>query len=403
MPVTTDMSPAYARRAAHFRPSPVRAVWDVSMRAGMISLAGGNPDLAGLPLDELGDLARRLVAEHGTDALQYGSGGGVEALKHELVELMRPAGIGASVDDVLVTAGSQMALQLVTTLLCDPGDVVLAEGPTYVGAINVFEGLEASVVHVRSDADGLVPEALESSIAAVRAQGRTIKFLYTIPNYSNPSGVVTSRERRERVLAICRDAGILVVEDDPYGRLGFDGAVMPALRSMDESVVYLGSMSKIFSPGIRIGWVVAPAELRLRLQIAAETATIHPSVFSQHLALAYLRHTDWQAGLRASIGRYEERARTLVAALERELPDGCRWTVPQGGFFTWVTLPAGVSAQRLFDAAVDEGVAFVTGTAFYAGGRGGDGELRLSFSLETPERIDEGVRRLAAALRRVMA
>lgn len=393
----------YADRAEGFRPSPVRSVWDVSMAPGMISLAGGNPDLNGLPLDELGSATQRLVAEHGLTALQYGGGGGVDELRTAVTGLMTRAGIRADPQDVLITPGSQMALGLVAGMFCNPGDVVLAEAPTYVGAISTFTGFEADVQHVVCDDDGIVPERLEARIAELRSTGRTVKLLYTIPNFNNPSGVSLSVERRERVARICAEAGIVVVEDDPYGLISFDDDPAPAMRSFDPEVIYLGSMSKIFSPGIRVGWVLAPAEVRARLQLLSEALVIHPSVLGQHLALEYLTAFDWQGVLRRSVERYRERADALLEALatiDDVLPEGSTWTRPRGGFFVWVTLPQGYSADELFDFAVEEQVVFIPGGAFFADGSG-ERNLRLSFSLESPENIREGMQRLARAVRRL--
>lgn len=398
----------YADRADGFRPSPVRSVWDVSMAPGMISLAGGNPDLRGLPLDGLGAAAQRIVAEQGLTALQYGSGGGTDEMRADAVALMARSGIDADPADVLVTPGSQMGLELVTAMFCNPGDVILAEGPTYVGALSTFAGLEAEVVHVDCDDDGIVPERLGARIAELREQGRSVKFLYTIPNFNNPSGVSLAVERREAVAAICAEAGIVVVEDDPYGLISFDGEPAPAIRSFDPNVIYLGSMSKIFSPGIRVGWVLAPSEVRARLQLLSEATVIHPSILSQCLAHAYLSEFDWRASLGRSIERYRERADTLLAALDapdgggRPLPEGSTWTRPRGGFFVWATLPEGYSADELFEFAVEERVVFIPGSAFFADGSGSR-NLRFSFSLESPESIREGMRRLARATARLEA
>lgn len=383
----------YAARAEQFRPSPVRAVFDLSMKEGMISLAGGNPDLGILPLRELGELASSLIAEKGLEVLQYGAGAGVDELREAVCSVMATAGIDANPDDVLITTGSQMGLELVTSLLCDPGDVILVESPTYVGAIGTFQGLEAEIVHVECDDDGLIPEKLERAIEDVRAQGKTIKMLYTIPNFNNPSGITLHPDRRPAVAEICAKAEIPIVEDDPYGLLDFWDAPLQAIRSFDSSVIYLGSMSKIFSPGIRTGWVLAPREIRDRLQLVAEATTICPSVLSQHLASEYLRNFDWRGYMNSAIDLYHERQKRLDAALTQYAPDGVKWTKPHGGFFVWVTLPEGVSAEALLPQAIDDGVVFVPGTAFYGDGSG-DNSLRLSFSLAAPDKIEEAVRRL---------
>ncbi len=285
-------------------------------------------------------------------------------------------------------------------MFCDPGGVVLAEAPTYVGAIITFVGLEAGLEHVECDENGLIPAALERRIDEVRASGRTIKLLYTIPNFNNPSGITLSAERRPRITEICRRAGITIVEDGPYGLVRFDGEPTPAIRSLDPSVLYLGSMSKIFSPGIRVGWVIAPRAVRERLQLLSEATIIRPSIFSQHLALAYLRGFDWRSTLQTTIANYRERAETLLEHLPAALPAGSTWTRPSGGFFVWATLPEGCSADDLFTLVAEEGVVLIAGSSFYADGSG-QRELRLSFSLESPEQIREGLRRLGRASARL--
>lgn len=390
----------FAERERFFRPSPVRSVWDVSMEPGIISLAGGNPDLTALPLDELGQAAARLISEQGAEVLQYGAGSGVLGLREELAQLMGTAGVAAGAGDILVTAGSQLGIQLVTAMLCNPGDVILAEAPTYVGAVSTFMGLEAAVEHVACDENGLIPSALEGRITELRAAGRTVKALYTIPNFNNPSGITLSAERRPVIAQICRDAGITIIEDDPYGLVRFEGEHIPSIRSFDDSVIYLGSMSKIFSPGIRVGWINAPREVRERLQLLSESTVIHASVLSQYLALTYLRDFDWRTTLDTTIARYRDRADALLAALPAALPPGTTWTRPSGGFFVWATLPEGVDAEELFDLAVEERVVFITGPGFFADGSGAR-NLRFSFSLESPDRIREGLARLGRATARL--
>lgn len=370
------------------------------MEPGIISLAGGNPDLTALPLNELGQAASRLISAQGAEVLQYGAGSGILPLREELAQLMSTSGVASGPEDILITAGSQLGIELVTAMLCDPGDVMLAEAPTYVGAISTFMGLEVAVEHVMCDEDGLIPAELERRITELRAAGRIVKALYTIPNFNNPSGITLSAERRPIIAQICRDAGITVIEDDPYGLVRFEGEHIPAIRSFDDSVIYLGSMSKIFSPGIRIGWLTAPAAVRERLQLLSESAVIHASMLSQHLALAYLRDFDWRATLSKTIDRYRERADALLRALPAALPEGSTWTGPSGGFFVWATLPDGVSADELFDLAVEEGVVFIPGSGFFADGSGAR-NLRFSFSLEAPDRIREGLVRLGRATARL--
>ena len=387
----------YARRAEQFRPSPVRSVFDISMKPGMISLAGGNPDLSVLPLAQLGEASAALVRDRGTEVLQYGTGAGVDELRETLADFMTLSGIHADAADLLVTSGSQMGIELITTMLCDAGDVVLAESPTYVGAIGTFLGLEADIEHVPCDEEGLIPEALLERIRQVRASGRKISFLYTIPSFSNPTGIRLSLQRRQQIVDICRAEGVQIVEDDPYGIISFDGTVTPAMRSLDDSVVYLGTMSKIFSPGLRVGWMLAPGELRDRLQLASEATTICASVLSQHLALEFLSG-DWRSSVESATARYHSRAKALVSGLEEHMPASARWTTPTGGFFTWLTLESETSTEELLQPGIDAGIVFIPGTAFYADGQGADA-IRLAFSLADEADLREGARRLSSVLR----
>ena len=388
----------YAARTHGMTASEIRALFAVASRPEVVSLAGGMPNISGLPLDVVGGAIADLMAQHGETALQYGSGQGVPALREQITEVMAPEGITAHPDDIVVTVGSQQAVDLVTRVFCDPGDVVLVEAPSYVGAIGVFRSFQCDIVHVAMDADGLVPDALRQAIAAVRASGRTIKFLYTIPNFHNPAGVSMSLPRRAEVLEICHDAGVLILEDNPYGLLGFDGDPVPALRAEEaEGVIYLGSFSKTFSPGIRVGWALAPHAVREKLVLAQESATLCPPAFNQMVVSEYLRQHDWQGQIKQLIEMYRERRDAMMQALEDLMPPGCSWNKPAGGFFVWVTLPPGIDAKAMLPRAVTARVAYVPGTAFFADGFGSS-SLRLSFCYPTPERIREGVRRLAAVL-----
>ncbi len=388
----------FADRADGYRPSPVRDVFEVSMQPNMISLAGGNPDLSGLPLERIADMAHHIIKDRGQEALQYGSGAGTPELQELICEIMSLEGISARPENIQITSGSQMALELVAKLFCNPGDVILAEGPTYVGALGTFKGLQADVVQVPMDEKGLIPSALQDAIRTLKALGRTIKFLYTIPNFNNPSGITLAAERRTEIVDICRTAGIAIVEDNPYGLLSFDGSAQTALHSLDpDNVFYLGSFSKIFSPGLRIGWVLAPIEVRKRLQLAAEATTICPSVLSQMLVESYICGFDWRAHVSDACATYARRCASVMDALQVHMPPGSSWTRPTGGFFTWITLPAGRSVDALLQPAIDGGVVFVPGSAFFAEPAGAN-QLRVAFSFETEETLVEGIRRLGATV-----
>jgi 2-aminoadipate transaminase len=388
----------YAARTAGMTASEIRALFAVASRPEVVSLAGGMPNISGLPLDVVGGAISDLVAQQGPVAMQYGSGQGVPELREQITDVMRLEGIEAHPDDVVVTVGSQQAVDLVTRVFCDPGDVVICEAPSYVGALGVFKAYQCDVVHAEMDAHGLVPEALRQAIAATRAAGKKIKFLYTIPNFHNPAGVTLTTARRAEILDICRSEDILILEDNPYGLLGFDGEPLRAIRAdAPEGVIYLGSFSKTFAPGFRVGWALAPHTVREKLVLAQESATLCPPQFSQMAVSAYLANHDWQGQIKQFREMYRERRDAMVDALADLMPAACRWNVPDGGFYVWLTLPQGVDAKAMLPRAVTARVAYVPGTAFFADGFG-SGSMRLSFCYPTPERIREGVRRLAGVV-----
>jgi 2-aminoadipate transaminase len=388
---------SYAARTRGMTASEIRALFAVASRPEVVSLAGGMPFLSALPMDMVSQTMSRLVTERGTVALQYGSGQGDPALRERIVTVMAPQRVNAHADDIVVTTGSQQALDLVTRIFVDPGDVVVAEAPSYVGALGVFRSYQGDVVHVPMDHAGLIPEALDETLAALQRQGRRVKLLYTVPNHHNPAGVTLSAERRPRVVEIAKRYGVLVLEDDPYGLLGFEGDPLPSLHSHDpDAVIYLGSFSKTFAPGFRVGWAVAPHAVREKLVLASESAILCPSAFSQLAVATYLDECDWRGQVEVFRGLYRERAATTLSALADLIPQAT-WTTPLGGFYVWVTLPEGLDATSMLPRAVTERVAYVPGTAFYADGQGRS-NLRISYCYPTPERIREGVRRLAGVV-----
>ncbi len=389
---------SYAERTHGLAVSAVRALFSVANRPEVVSLAGGMPNIADLPLDVVGDSIADLIKTRGTQAMQYGSGQGELRIREQICEVMAEEGISAHADDVTITTGSQQALDLVTRTFVDPGDVVLAEAPSYVGALGTFRAYQAQVVHVAMDDNGLLPEALEQAIVSCRAQGKRVKFLYTIPNYNNPSGITHSLERRQQVLEIATRHDLLIVEDNPYGLLSLDGDPLPAIRSMDaDQVIYLGSFSKTFAPGFRVGWALAPHAVREKLVMAQESATLCPPVFSQFAISTYLDTWDWRSQIATFKEMYRTRREAMFTGLTENMPPGTTWTRPAGGFFVWMQLPEGLDSQALLARAVTARVAYVPGPAFYADGFG-TRFMRLSYCFPTPERIIEGTRRLGEVL-----
>ncbi|WP_425465350.1 PLP-dependent aminotransferase family protein [Nonomuraea mesophila] len=392
----------YAARATGMVASEIRALFAVASRPEVVSLAGGMPYVTALPLDMVGELVSDLVTKRGPVALQYGSGQGDPHLREQICEVMRLEGIHAGANDVVVTVGSQQALDLITRIFIDPGDVVLAEGPSYVGALGTFAAYQAKVVHIAMDDQGIVPESLAQTIYALETAGAPIKFLYTIPTFQNPAGVTLNIARRQQVLDICQRAGVLVIEDNPYGLLGFDGEPMRALRADNpDGVVYLGSFSKTLAPGFRVGWALAPHAIRDKLVLAMESAVLSHSSFTQLAVGQYLTTQPWREQIKTFKELYRERRDAILDALDALMPPEVTWTRPAGGFFVWATLPEGLDSKAILPRAVAERVAFVPGTGFFSDGSGSR-HMRLSFCFPEPDRIREGVRRLAGVIEQEM-
>ena len=384
----------YARRTAGMSASEVRALFAVASRPDVVSLAGGMPFVQALPTEHVLEVIGSVIAERAEVALQYGGSQGSPVLREQLTMLMGEEGTVADPEDLVVTTGAQQALDLVGKVLIDPGDEIVVEAPAYVGALTAFGAYEPRFVPVELDDDGMIVERLEEALV----QGVRPKFVYTVPNFHNPAGVTMSRRRREHLIALCREARIPIVEDNPYGLLRFEGEPEPTLRSMDpQNVIYLGTVSKVFSPGVRVGWALAEPGVLQRLVLAKEAADLCSSNLNMLVTERYLSGERWRQTLHGLVGTYRSRRDVMLEALSEHFPTDATWTLPAGGFYVWVTLPAYFDSANLLAAAVERKVAYVPGTAFYPDGRGRD-RMRLAFCYPTEERIREGVRRLGDLL-----
>jgi 2-aminoadipate transaminase len=389
--------PALARRLSGVASSPVRELLALLDRPGVISFAGG------LPAPELFDLEgvraaydRVLWGPNPRRALQYAATEGDRDLRARVAARLTARGVLTTVDDLLVTSGSQQALTLVATALLDPGAVVLVEDPTYLAALQCFQLAGARVVPVRTDEHGVDPEALEEAICRERPA-----LVYLVPTFANPTGRTMPAHRRAAVVELTARHDVWVVEDDPYGDLRYRGAPVPPLAAApgaDEHVLHLGSFSKVAAPGMRLGWLRAPSRLLPALTVAKQAADLHTSTIDQAAAAAWFAATDLEAHVLGLCSAYRRRRDAMVEALPAVLPPGSRWTDPDGGMFVWVRLPGEVDTAALLPHALTHDVAFVPGAAFYAG-RPDRATLRLSFTTHTPDRIAEGMARLGAALR----
>lgn len=388
----------YAERTRGMSASEIRALFSVASRPEVISLAGGMPYTAALDLEAVEEVVSEVIREAGATALQYGGGQGREELREQLVRVMDTEGVPAHADDLVVTVGGQQGLELITKLFVDPGDVVVAEGPTYVGALGALSSHQAEVVHVDMDDEGMVPDALEDTLDRLEREGRAVTFLYLVPNHQNPAGVCLSEPRRHRIAEIAQDRDLIVVEDNPYGLLDFSGRTWPSIRSLiPDRTVYVGTVSKTFAPGARIGWVAAPGPVRDKLILLREAADLCQSNLTSMVVERWLANQPWQDQVKRFREVYRERAEATLHALDEHFPDGCSWTRPEGGFYVWVTLPHGFDTSNLLAKAVNHKVAYVPGRGFFADEQGGN-QLRLCYSYPTPDRIQEGIARLGELL-----
>jgi DNA-binding transcriptional MocR family regulator len=384
----------YASRAAGMAASEVRALFSVASRPEVVSLAGGMPYVQALPIEHVLEVVESVLVERADVALQYGAGQGSPLLRERLTMLMAEEGTPADPEDLVVTTGAQQALDLVGKILIDPGDTIVVEAPAYVGALSAFSAYEPRIVQVDLDDDGMVVDQLEEALV----RGERPKFVYTVPNFHNPAGVTMSTPRREQLVALCREARLPIVEDNPYGLLRFEGEPGPTLRSLDpHNVIYLGTVSKVFSPGVRVGWAVAEPGVLQRLVLAKEAADLCGSQLNMLITERYFDGELWRRNLALLVDTYRARRDTMLRALTERFPADATWTNPAGGFYVWVTLPEYFDTPTLLAAAVERKVAYVPGTAFYPDGRGRQ-QMRLSFCYPTEDRIEEGVRRLGELL-----
>jgi DNA-binding transcriptional MocR family regulator len=390
-----------ARRMNELRASEIREMLKVTSRPEVISFAGGLPAPELFPIDGFRAACDEVLRNEGQQALQYSTTEGCPRLREAIAERMnRTRGTSIEADDVLVTAGSQQGLDMTAKLFVDEGDVVLCESPTYIGAISAFRVFGPRFVEVPTDDDGMIIPALERCIA----NHPEAKFAYVVPDSQNPSGRTWSVERRRRFMEVMTTARIPVIEDGPYSEVHFGDAAMPSLKSMDTAdlVVYLGTFSKILSPGLRLAWVVAQRELLQKYVLVKQGTDLHTSTFAQRAVWTYLQRYDIDKHISYIRAMYRQRRDTMLEALDRCMPPGVRYTRPQGGMFIWVGLPEGCDAHELLALCLERDVAFVPGGSFFPNG-GHENTLRLNFSAMAPDRIVDGIQRVAEALQEYLA
>src|SRR3954454_2397636 len=394
----------FASRTRGMKSSAMRDLMAVIARPEVISLAGGLPDTATFPADTFAAVTARIARESAAEALQYGPTEGLRGARDCIAEVMAAEGVHCDPDDVMVTTGGQQVIDLVTRALIDPGDVIVAEAPTYPGAVPSFSSYQADVVQIEMDDDGMRTDLLERTLDDLARQGRSPKFIYTIPTFQNPAGVSMSLERRRRLVEIARERELLVLEDSPYGLLRYEGMPQPTLRELDGGVyvMYLGTFSKILSPGIRLGWVLAPPPVLEKINLGKQAADLCSSTLSQLTVIEYFAGARWRDYVDSVAERYRARRDTMLDALAEHFPAQASWTHPAGGLFIWATLPDFIDTTDLLARALRENVAFVPGAAAYLDGRGHNA-MRLNFSAVDEGDIREGVRRIGKVVAEQLA
>jgi 2-aminoadipate transaminase len=390
----------FAARTRVMKSSAMRDLMALTERADIISLAGGLPDTSSFPSESFAAIMGDVAIDSTARSLQYGPTEGLAVLKRCIAEVMAEEGTFVDADDVLVTTGGQQVIDLVCKTLVDPGDVIIAEAPTYPGAVPTFCSYQAEVIQISLDEDGMRVDELETTLDRLAAEGRRPKFIYTVPTFQNPAGTTMSLPRRRRLVEVARERELLILEDNPYGLLRYEGDALPTLYSLEggDFVIYLGTFSKILSPGVRLGWSVGPRPVLEKMNVGKQAADLCSSSLTQYFVAAYFASGRWQDYVHSLREIYRRRRDVMLDALAECLGPESRWTHPRGGLFIWVTLPDYIDTTDLLARALDEHVAFVPGRAAFLDGRGAS-SMRLNFSGVGESDIREGVRRIGEVVR----
>lgn len=393
-----DIKPLLSNNALSMRRSQIRDLLSVATRPEIISFAGGFPNPATFPLEELKGIVQEVLEKDGNAALQYGSTDGIVSLRQEISKLYkREENLDIPVDHIQITTASQQALDLISRVFINPGDVVVCGLPSYLGALQAFWSYQGQPYGLRHN------NGLDEACNVLCATGKKPKFLYSIPDFQNPSGETMTLEEREYVVEVARKYDLLIVEDTPYKNIRFSGEKLPSMYSMaPERVMMLGTFSKTFVPGFRLGWIVAEPAILDKINVAKQSADLCTPAFSQLVAAKYLASGAYDENLKKTCALYKRKKDLMVKSFEEFMPEGVKWTNPDGGLFLFLKLPKQYDTRELFDIAIKENVAFVIGEAFHSDGSGKN-TMRLNFSFATDEKIVEGVKRLANAIRQLYA
>lgn len=389
----------YASRLLEMRSSATRDLMSTATRQDIISFAGGMPSEEAFHKEAFYEAVVKVLEKNMEKAFQYGPTEGFYETRELACMLMRRAGIKAHPDEVIITAGAQQALDLLGKVFIDAGDEIVVEAPSYVGALNAFRVFQPRIIAVDIEDNGIDTGALKDILAE---RSMPPKFIYLVPNFQNPAGTTISTEKRRQIVELCREYGIVIIEDNPYGELSFEGRQLPPVKSFDENVIYLGSLSKIISPGLRIGWIHSPIPILQKVNLAKQGADLCSSSFAQLVAIEYLSIIDIDEHIQKVRKMYADRCKAMLDALEEYFPEESHWTKPAGGFFVWATIDFDINTNDLLSLALEKKVAYVPGESFFVDGRGKN-SMRLSFSNPTPEQIHDGIERLAAVVKEQIA
>lgn len=395
-----DITAFFSKNALNMKRSEIRELLKVTRRPDMISFAGGFPSPETFPVKEMEEISCQVLREKGALALQYGPTEGEPAFREELARWINREKATIKPENVLITAGSQQGLDIISKIFLDPKDIVIVELPSYIGGLQAFSAYRAKMIGVPQDFGGMKMDLLEKALEKLAKKNRKPKFIYVVPDFQNPSGATMSLERRKKLLELAYQYGIPILEDSPYRDLRYGGENVPAIYSLDtqNQVMVLGTFSKILGPGLRLAWIVAPAEWMDRMVVAKQSMDLCSPTYTQLIVAEYLRRGLLSEQIEKIRKIYGRKLEVMLKALERHMPKGVEWSKPEGGLFLWVTLPKRLSANDLFPEAIENKVAYVVGSAFHCNGRG-QNAMRLNFSFPTEQQIDEGIQRLAKMIK----
>ena len=391
----------YSVLASRMKASAIREILKIIQRSNVISLAGGMPDPATFPTEELNEAAKQIFAKDSARALQYSSTEGLQELREFILNWLAEDNKKVGLDNIMITSGSQQGLDLMSKVLLDPGDIVIVELPSYLAALNAFRSYGGEMVGIPMDDKGMRMDILEETLNQLKTEGKKVKFIYTISNFQNPAGVTMSLPRRKRILEIARKFEVFILEDNPYEKLRFEGEPLPSIYSLDNEgyVISLGTFSKILCPGLRLAWILGDKEIIEKLVIMKQATDLCTTILNQLIAYEYCRQNDIDKNIESNVQIYRKKRDVMLESLDKYFPSEASWTKPEGGFFVFVTLPEYINTDEMFLEAIEEKVAYVSGAPFFANGKG-QNTMRLSFCYPKEKDIEEGIKKLGQVIKK---